>query len=259
CELSVEGVKTTQIEIPSLIKDEEGRVHNIEMELTRDQFNEAIRPLIVQSKDAVQRALDSAKLTVEDISRIILVGGSTKVPLVREMLTELLGKEPYGDANPDTIVARGAAVYGAQLSVPTEDVEPEKPQGSIVVTNIVTHHLGIETFGGKFTRLLDKDSPIPAEAPLAKQKEFTTPRDDMTELRIAVYQSDREASLVRDEGVHYVGEFELRGLPAKPRGVVKIDVSFSIDQQNLLKVSARRRRLPEETDEPKEEVLEIQR
>ena len=239
CELS--EAQTATLSIPNLIKDESGNVHNLEMEITRAEFNEAIRELIGQSKEAVDQALKSAKLDIEDISRIILVGGSTRVPLVREMLTEMFGKEPYGDTDPDTVVARGAAIFAATLNVPDPDLERSYEdilEKEIQVANIVTHFLGIETRGGKFNCLIDKGLDIPSDLPLAFSKEYTTPRDNMTELAIRVYQSDRGVEFVREDNVQCIGEFFLTRIPAKPRGEERINVTFEIDQQNLLKVKA---------------------
>jgi len=242
CELS--QAESADITIPNLIKDEEGKVHSLEFEITREAFNEAIRPLIMQSKEAVEKALESAKIEMEDISRIILVGGSTRVPLVREMLTELLGKEPYMDANPDTVVSRGAAIYGAAGIVVTdaetaEANEEDKGDFDIDIKNIVTHHLGIEKSGGKFSPIIDKDTEIPAEEPLSGSNCYTTPRDNMTDLRIAVFQADRDVQYVSDEGCEFIGEFYLSGIPPKPKGQERVDVTFQIDQQNLLQVSAK--------------------
>lgn len=234
--------QTATISIPNLIKDESGNVHNLEMDIARSEFNDAIGGLIEQSKEAVDRALASAKLGIEDISRIILVGGSTRVPMVREMLTKMFDKEPYSDTDPDTAVARGAAIFAASLNVPDPDLEPRSEEDKTEppkLTNIVTHFLGIETAGGKFNCLIDKGKDIPADAPLTYSKEYTTPRDNMTELAIRVYQSDRTAEYVRKEdGVECIGEFFLAGIPSKPRGEERITVTFEIDQQNLLKVSA---------------------
>ena len=243
CELS--EAQTTQISLPNLIKDESGNLHSLDMEITREQFHQAIRELILQSKQAVERALASAKLSIADISRIILIGGSTRVPLVGEMLTEMFDREPFKDTDPDTAVARGAAIFGATLSVPTDQLDqteasrPEdKLEGSITITNIVSHFLGVEITGAKFSCLLEKGKDISPDAPLAVCKEYTTPRDDMTELVIRVYQSDGPAEFVGTEGVECIGEFFLTGIPAKPRGQERITVSFEIDQQNLLKVKA---------------------
>lgn len=243
CELS--EAKTTRISLPNLIKDESGNLHSLDIEITREQFNEAIQELIMQSKEAVEKALASAKLTIDDISRIILIGGSTRAPLVGEMLTNMFGKEPFKDTDPDTAVARGAAIFGATLGVPTDQLDrteatrPEdKPKGSITIINIVTHFLGMEIKGGKFSCLLEKGKEISPDAPLAISKEYTTQRDDMTELMVRVYQSDRPTEFVGTEGVECIGEFFLTGIPAKPQGQERIAVSFEIDQQNLLKVKA---------------------
>lgn len=238
-------VTSTQITIPNIIKDESGNVFALDIELTRDQFNDSIRELIIQSKDAVQRALDEAKLKIEDISRIILVGGSTRVPLVKEMLAEMFGKEPYSDTDPDVVVARGAAIFGASLGVPTDKLDEteeifveDKPEGSIEVNNIVTHYLGIETVGGKFNCLLEKGLEIPSDSPLTVSKEFTTPRDNMGEINIRVYQSEIPSEYVGTNDVMNIGEFFLTGIPPKPRGQERITVTFAIDQQNTLKVTA---------------------
>lgn len=228
-----------QIEIPNLIKDESGELHSLQMEITREQFEAAIRDLILQSREAVQRALDSAKLTIDDISRIILVGGSTRVPLVRQVLTEMFGKEPYGDTDPDTVVARGAAIYGATFNLPEDERDAEERRKGISVTNIATHFLGIETYGGKFNCLIEKGLEIPEDKPLSAEKVYTTPRDNMTELTIRAYQSDSPAELVGTEGVKCIGEFNLTGIPPKPKGQEQISVIFEIDQQNLLKVKAK--------------------
>ena len=238
-------VSSAVITLPNLIKDEGGNVHSLEFEITKEQFEEAIRPLILQSKEAVERALQSAGMEMSDIARIILVGGSTRVPLVRTMLTEMFGHEPYSDENPDTVVSRGAAIYGELLLAPSEHKE-------VVFYNIVTHHLGIETGGGGFACLIEKNAEIPPDALLTVSSDrFRTPRDDMGQLAIRVYQADREVQSVRDEAAVCIGEFHLKGIPRKPAGVEVITVEFSIDQQNLLKVKAR--------SSGSEENLDIQR
>jgi len=229
--------ESSKIIIPNLIKDESGNLHSLDMHITREELNGLIRELVMQSKSAVERALTSAEMTIEDISRIILVGGSTKVPLVKGMLTEIFGREPYGDLNPDTVVARGAAIYGATFETP-DLPEGDRFDGGITINNIVTHYLGIETAGGKFVYILEKGAEIPTEEPLTAGKVFVTPRDDMTTLAIRVYQSDREAEFVRSEGVDFIGEFFLKGIPPKPRGQEQVTVTFQIDQQNLLTVTA---------------------
>lgn len=226
------------IDIPSLLKDGDGTVHKLEIEIERSEFNDAIRPLLLQSKDAVERAIASAKLTIEDISRIILVGGSTRVPLVREILTELFGKEPYSDIDPDTIVAAGAASFAATLTVPDDpDVKPQL-DSSLVIDNLVTLNLGIEVKDRRFNLIIAKGQEIPADVPLSMSKEYSTQRDNQTEIRVSVYQSNDSKEFIYEEGVTCIGEFLITKIPPKPKGEEKINITFELDQQNLLKVKA---------------------
>ncbi|MBR8831309.1 MAG: Chaperone protein DnaK [Chroococcopsis gigantea SAG 12.99] len=236
CELTES--KTARIDIPNLIKDESGKVHNLEIEIDRTEFNEAIGPLLLQSKEAVEKALTNSKLTIDDVSRIILVGGSTRVPLVREMLTEMFGKEPYSDINPDTVVAAGAATFAATLSVPDDpDVKPQIKE-TLVVDNIVTLALGIETRDRRFNVIIPKGGEIPNDKPLCISKEYSTQRDNQTEMRISVYQSADTKDFVNDDGVTCIGEFLITKIPAKLKGEEKVTITFELDQQNLLKVKA---------------------
>jgi molecular chaperone DnaK (HSP70) len=236
---------SSEILLPNFIKDESGTVHNIEMTVTIEQFENAIHDLVSQTRSAIGKALESAKITIDDVSRIILVGGSTHVPLVRRMLSEMFGKEPYGDLDPATTVARGAAVFGATLGVPTDkvdetaEVRPEDtPDVNLSITNIVTHFLGIEIANGRFSKILDKNLEIPDEAALVQESEYVNQRDFQQEIRIAVFQSPDEPRFVSDEGCVCIGEFFLAGIPPKPKGQARINVKFEINQQNILKVSA---------------------
>lgn len=236
-----EATKTT-IDIPNIIQDETGQPHHIDnFEITREQFNEEIRDLILQTKDSVEKALSTAKLEIEDIDRIILVGGSCKIPLVKEMLHEMFGKEPYSDTDPDTAIARGAAILGATMMLPDPELERPKedtPEFVIDIDNIVTHNLGIEVVGGKFSCLIPKGMEIPAEGPVTVDKEYTTPEDNLTELAINVFQTPEDVEYVSSNGSKCIGEFFLEGIPPKPRGEEPINVTFEIDSQNLLKVRA---------------------
>jgi len=233
---------STTIDIPNLIHDESGQPHHIDnYEITREQMNGDIHDLILQTKDSVEKALNSAKLSIEDIDRIILVGGSTKIPLVKEMLHDMFGKEPYSDTDPDTAIARGASVLGATLILPDPELErpvEDTPEFVIDVDNIVTHNLGIEVVGGKFSCLIPKDTEIPEDGPVITSKEYTTPHDNLTELAIIVFQSPEEVEYVTSEAAECIGEFFLQGIPPKPRGEERIQVEFQIDSQNLLKVTA---------------------
>jgi molecular chaperone DnaK len=233
----------TLLDIPNFIQDESGQPHHIDnFEITREQINEEIRGLIFQTKDSVEKALSTAKLNIGDIDRIILVGGSSKIPLVREMLYEMFGKEPYSDTDPDTAIARGAAILGATMMLPDPELEQrpqeDTPEFVIDMDNIVTHHLGIEVVGGKFSCLVPKDTAIPAEEPVIAAKDYVTPFDDVTELAIMVFQSSEDVEYVSSESAKCIGEFFLKGIPPKPQGEETINVEFEIDSQNLLQVRA---------------------
>ncbi len=243
--LELSEAETSEIIVPNILKDESGKVHNIELEITREQFQEAIHGLLMKTKATMEKALESASLSIEDISRIILVGGSTRVPLVREVVTTMFDREPYCDMDPATAVARGAAIMGATLGVPTEDIEetapvlPEDtPDVKIRITDIVTHNLGIEVAHGRFNKILDKGTEIPVDTGFVQTKEFTTQRDLQTEIRISVYQSPEKPEFVSDEECVCIGEFFLTGIAPKKQGEIMIDVSFEINQQNLLTVTA---------------------
>ena len=234
---------SAMISIPNFLKDETGIVHNIELEITRQDFENAIRELLMSTRATMQKALESAELTIDDISRIILVGGSTRVPLVREVVTEMFDKEPYCDMDPATAVARGAAIMGAVMGPPAEedvaDVLPQDtPDVKINITDIVTHNLAIQIKNGKFDQIIKKGMQIPGVGGLVKDKEYVTQRDDMTEIRIAVYQSLEQPEFVTDVGCVCIGEFFLTGIPPRKKGEINIDVSFELNHQNLLTVNA---------------------
>ena len=238
--------ESTRIEIPNFIKDEGGTVHHIDVEITRSDFEDAISELIWQSQTAVENALASAGMTIDDISRIVLAGGSTRVPLVKSMLTAMFGKEPYSDMDPETIVATGAAIFGASLGVPSEKLtDTEEVLGEdqmdkqFIWQNIVTHHLGIEVYGRKFSKIIEKNTELSDEQPVVTgTKIYTAPRDNATELAINVYQAPHDVEYITDEGAVCIGELFMTGIPPGPVGSAKISVTFEIDRQNLLRVEA---------------------
>ena len=157
------------------------------------------------------------------------------------MLHDMFGKEPYSDTDPDTAIARGAAIFGATMMLPDPDLErheEDTPDFVIDIDNIVTHNLGIEVIGGKFSCLISKDTEIPAESPVSTAKEYTTPYDNVTELAIIVFQSSEDIEYVSSDSAKCIGEFFLEGIPPKPKGEEIITVEFAIDSQNLLKVKA---------------------
>ncbi|MCP2033514.1 molecular chaperone DnaK (HSP70) [Planomicrobium sp. HSC-17F08] len=235
------------IEIPNILKDEFGNVHNIDYELTREAFDEEISPLIIKTMETIETALTNAKLDVKDISRVILVGGSSRIPLVRSKIKELLNKEPYSNLNADTVVAQGAAIFGASLGVPTDKLEEtsevdeeDKPETEIEMNNIVTHHLGIEINGGRFNRIIEKGLELTSETPVVSSvKTYSTSYDNATDMRITVFQSPEEIDYVSDEQAVWIGEFFLSGIPAAPKGRHRVDINFDVNQENEVIVTAK--------------------
>lgn len=246
-ELSEAG--SAEIVIPNLFKDKTGKVHHIEEMVTRTQFEKAITNLVMQTRTVMEKALKNANYTIDDISRIVLVGGATRVPLVRKMVTEFFGKEPYCDLDPSTAVARGAAIFGASLGVPTSAVEEtsptlqeDTPDVSFNIIDIVTHFLGIgcimDEVQDRFSTILDKGLEISREYPIVREESYFTVIDKQTEMEISIYQSVDHVYSVFDEGSVCIGKFILKGIPPKPKGMASVVVRFELDQQNLLKVTA---------------------
>src|SRR5439155_18972560 len=183
-------------------------------EITRAQFNEAIKPLIQRSAECITQALSEAKVTMEDIDRIILVGGSTRVPCVREMVTQMFSKEPYGDIDPGTAVSMGAAIIGARFDAPEEQ--------QVGVINRTSHFLGIETHGQKFSQILEKN----AEFPVENTKTYQTTFDNQNELRITIFQFPEQTEFIdmKIPGSACLGEFYLGPLDPAAKGATPVDV-----------------------------------
>ena len=194
----------------------------------------------------MKKALENAKLDTKDISRVILVGGSSRIPLVSKKIKELLNKEPYSNIDPDTIVAQGAAIFGASIGVPTDKLnvtneadEEDKPESKIEMNNIVTHYLGIEIRGGRFNTIIEKGLELTEEQPVvSREKVYSTPEDNMTEMRITVFQSPEQVDYVGDEQCVCIGEFFLTGIPQAPKGTHRIIVNFEVNKQNEVIVTA---------------------
>lgn len=237
---------TTVLEIANVMKDEFGVIHHIEYELTREAFEAAIDPLIEQTIHTMKRAVEHAKLDVRDISRVILAGGSSRIPLVSQKIKQLLNKEPYANIDPDTVIAQGAAIFGASLGVPTDKLDEtnevdqeDKPNTEIEMNNIVTHHLGIEIRGGRFNPIIEKGVELTKEHPVVSmEKVYSTPEDDMTEMRISVFQTSDIVEYVSDQQCVCIGEFFLTGIPPAPKGIHRITVRFEVNQQNEVIVTA---------------------
>lgn len=225
------------VDAPSLIKDENGKEYHLSTEITREMFNEAIKPMVEQTGECIQQAIGEAKIEVDDIDRIILVGGSTRAPCIRELVTQMLGKEPYGDIDPATAVSQGAAILGATFELPGEKPDEDKiDDKGIEEVNCTSHYLGIETLGQKFSELLKKGQELPCE----NKKTYATTQENQPELRIAVFQFPAESELIDMQmpGSACLGEFHLGPLDPAPAGRIQVEVAFCIDKDGMLKVSA---------------------
>ena len=244
--IELSEMDSTNIMVPNIIQNEAGELLNIDICLTRNQFNENIEPLIRETEEVVLKAIGNAKLTIEDMDKIILVGGSTLVPRIKEKIKEIFGIEPYSNFNPRTIVSEGAAIFGATLSVPEDAVDNgEKDiEAEIEINQIVTHNLGIMTSGMKFSKLIEKGMQIPTGENITEEKEYTTQYDNQKEIKLYIYQSYEEIEFVNekyDDGKEKcicIGEFILKGIPEAKQGKEKIVVKFEVNDQNIVNVIA---------------------
>lgn len=215
------GVLTTTISLPFLTADETGPKH-LEVTLTRAKFEELSADLIERTMIPTRRALDDAGLSPNDIDKVILVGGSTRIPAVQEAIKKLIGKDPSKGVNPDEVVAMGAAIQGGVLAGDVKD---------IVLLDVTPLSLGIETMGGVFTKLIERNTTIPTE----KTQIFSTAADNQTTVDIHVLQGERP--MAADNKT--LGRFQLTGIPPAPRGIPQIEVTFKIDANGIVNVSAK--------------------
>lgn len=227
---------TTEILITDLIIDGNGQSHSVEMEITRAQFEAAIVDAVEKSRATLEEALSKAGKTMDDITRVILVGGSTKIPLIRERLKEWCRREPYADLDPATVVARGAAIWGA-AKFGSGEID-KRPVKRIEVFNKVNHFLGVETVRGEIDWLLKEGTDIPPDAPLEVTSQYTTSADDQDEIEVRILQATTEAKDVTGEGVIRIGELKIVELPRRPKGQIVAELTFSINQSNVLTVKA---------------------
>ena len=221
CELS--SVLQTEINLPFITADTTGPKH-LNVVLTRAKVEQLVSDLVERTEEPCRQALTDAGLKPGDIDEVVLVGGQTRMPAVRELVTRVFGKEPRSGVNPDEVVALGAAVQAAVLAGDVEDV---------VLLDVTPLSLGIETKGGLFTRLIERNTTIPT----SKTQTFTTVSDKQRTVAIHVLQGERD--LVAHN--HSLGRFELTDLPEAPRGTPQIDVTFDIDANGIVKVVARDR------------------
>ena len=215
------GMTSTQISAPFISQGEDGPLH-IDMTITRAKFEELIHDLVQSTLEPVRKALKDAKLDKKDIDKVILVGGSTRIPCVQELVEKELGQKPSHEVNPDEAVAMGAAIQGGVLTGEVND---------IVLLDVTPLSLGIETLGGVMTVLIPRNTTIPT----SKSQVFSTAADNQQAVDIHVLQGER--SMANDNKT--LGHFQLTGIPAAPRGVPQIEVKFDIDANGIVNVTAK--------------------
>ncbi|MEW8971903.1 molecular chaperone DnaK [Mesobacillus jeotgali] len=215
------GVTSTQISLPFITAGEAGPLH-LELNLTRAKFEELSADLVERTMGPTRQALKDAGLSPSELDKVILVGGSTRIPAVQEAIKKETGKDPHRGVNPDEVVAMGAAIQGGVISGDVKDV---------VLLDVTPLSLGIETMGGVFTKLIDRNTTIPT----SKSQVFSTAADNQTAVDIHVLQGERSMASANKT----LGRFQLTDIPPAPRGVPQIEVTFDIDKNGIVNVRAK--------------------
>ena len=218
CELSSAG--STEINLPFITADQTGPKH-VQTTLSRAKFEQLVENLVQRTRVPCEQALRDAEITPSEIDEVILVGGSTRMPKVQELVQELFGKEPHKGVNPDEVVAIGAGIQAGILSGDVDDV---------LLLDVTPLSVGIETLGGVMTRLIERNTTIPTK----KSQVFSTAADNQPSVEVHVLQGERE--FARDNRT--LGHFHLDGIPSAPRGLPQVEVTFDIDANGILNVSA---------------------
>lgn len=219
--IELSGVSTSNINLPFITMTAEGPAH-MDINISRAKFEELTADLVESTIGPTRQALADAKLSWNEIHQVILVGGSTRTPAVQEAIRKLSGKEPHKGVNPDEVVALGAAIQGGVLAGEVKD---------IILVDVTPLSLGIETLGGVFTRIIDRNTTVPT----TKSQVFSTAADSQTSVDIHVLQGEREMSAYNKT----LGRFQLTGIPPAPRGIPQIEVKFDIDANGIVHVSAK--------------------
>ena len=219
--IELSGLMSVNVNLPFITADATGPKH-LDVTISRAKFNELTQDLVDKTIGPLNQAMKDAGVTAKDIDKVILVGGSTRMPAVQELVKTMTGKQPNMSVNPDEVVADGAAVQGGVL---TGDVE------GILLLDVTPLSLGVETMGGIMTKMIDRNTTIPT----SKTEVYSTAADNQTSVEINVLQGERE--LARDN--KSLGKFQLTGIPAARRGVPQIEVTFDIDANGIVKVSAK--------------------
>ena len=221
--IELSGVMSTNINLPFITAGADGPKH-LDMDLTRAKFESMTADLVERTMGPVRQAMSDAGMSASDISKVIMVGGSSRIPAVQAAIKKFMGKEPFKGVNPDECVAVGAAIQAGVLS-------GEEGTGSVLLLDVTPLSLGIETLGGVFTKIIDRNTTIPT----SKKQVFSTATDNQPSVDIHVLQGERE--MAADNKT--LGRFELSGIPAAPRGIPKIEVAFDIDANGIVNVSAK--------------------